>query len=86
MAADVDIFGLGLLDGLDGEARTDRAELIDWLLKRGFNIDQIHGSVASPLLLPMNRVLGDDGTLVSAPENADTVTEARGAILRGGCS
>jgi adenylate cyclase len=66
VAAEVDIAGLGLLDGLDGEARSDRAELIDWLLKRGFSIDQIHGSAASPLLLPMNRVLGDDGTLVSA--------------------
>jgi adenylate cyclase len=30
-----------LLDGLDGEARHDRAELIALLLDRGFTVDQI---------------------------------------------
>jgi hypothetical protein len=32
MAADVDIEALGLLDGLEGRARAERAELIAWLL------------------------------------------------------
>jgi hypothetical protein len=31
-AADVDIEALGLLDGLEGRARAERAELIAWLL------------------------------------------------------
>ena len=68
MAADVDIEALGLLDGLEGEAREERAELIAWLLDRGFDIDHIRGSVAAPVMLPANRVLGDDGEYVSARE------------------
>ena len=68
MAADVDIEALGLLDGLEGEAREERAELIAWLLDRGFDIDHIRGSVVAPLMLPANRVLGDDGEYVSARE------------------
>ena len=67
VAADVDLEALGLLDGLEGEARTERAELIAWLLDRGFSIDQIRASVA-PLLLPANRVMGEDGVYLSARE------------------
>jgi adenylate cyclase len=65
---DVDIEALGLLDGLEGEAREERAQLIAWLLDRGFSIEHIRASVAAPLMLPAYRVLGDDGTLVSARE------------------
>src|SRR5215208_4480205 len=68
MAADVDIEALGLLDNLEGEARRERAELIAWLLDRGFSLDHIRASAAAPLMLPAFRVLGDDGTLVSARE------------------
>jgi adenylate cyclase len=68
MAVDVDIEALGLLDGLDGEARRERAELIAWLLDRGFKLEHIRASVAAPLMLPAYRVLGDDGTRVSARE------------------
>ena len=68
MAADVDIEVLGLLDGLEGEARQERAELIAWLLDRGFELDHIRESVVAPLMLPANRVLGDDGEYVSARE------------------
>ena len=46
----------------------ERAELIAWLLDRGFNLDHIRASVAAPLMLPAYRVLGDDGDLVSARE------------------
>jgi adenylate cyclase len=72
VAADVDIEALGLLDGLEGQARQERAELIAWLLDRGFDLDQICGSVAAPLLLPANRALGDDGNYVSAREVCDS--------------
>ncbi|WP_102143716.1 adenylate/guanylate cyclase domain-containing protein [Mycobacterium hubeiense] len=68
MEADLDFEALGLLDGLEGEARKERAELIAWLLERGFDIEHIRASVAAPLMLPAYRVLGDDGTLVSARE------------------
>lgn len=67
-ADDVDIEALGLLDGLEDEAREERAKLIAWLLERGFDIEQIRASAATPLMLPANRVLGDDGNIVSARE------------------
>lgn len=68
MAASVDFERLGLLDGLEGEARLDRVELLAWLLDRDFSVDQIRASVAAPVMLPAYRVLGDDGDLVSARE------------------
>jgi adenylate cyclase len=58
-----------LLDGLEGEARRDRAELVAWLMRRGFTADEIAASV-TPMLLPANRVMGDDGVYVSAREMA----------------
>jgi adenylate cyclase len=78
VAADFDFEALGLLDGLDGEARKERAELIEWLLDRGFSIDHICGSAAAPLMLPASKVLGDDGHYVSARE----VSEATGIELQ----
>jgi hypothetical protein len=38
MAADVDLEASGLLDGLEGDARRERTELIGWLLDRGFTL------------------------------------------------
>jgi adenylate cyclase len=75
--ADADFEALGLLDGLEGDARRDRAELIMWLLNRGFSIDHIRASGAAPMLLPANRAMGDDGIYVSARE----VCEATGIDL-----
>ena len=75
--ADLDIEALGLLDGLEGEAREDRAQLIEWLLERGFSVEHIRTSVAAPLMLPAYRVLGDDGEFVSARE----VCESTGVDL-----
>ncbi|MGA8331991.1 MAG: adenylate cyclase regulatory domain-containing protein, partial [Mycobacterium sp.] len=66
MTADADIEASGLLYGLEGKARLDRAELIAWLLDRGFSMEQIRASQAAPMLLPAYRILGDDGTHVSA--------------------
>jgi adenylate cyclase len=74
VTADFDFEALGLLDGLEGEARKERAELIEWLLEKGFSIDHICGSAAAPLMLPAHRALGDDGHYVSARE----VCEATG--------
>jgi adenylate cyclase len=58
-----------LLDGLEGEARRDRSDLIEWLIGRGFTADQIRASL-SPMMLPANRLIGDDGSYVSAREVA----------------
>ena len=72
MAADFDFDALGLLEGLEGEAREERTELIEWLLDRGFSIDHVCGSAAAPLMLPASKVLGDDGDYVSAREVCET--------------
>jgi adenylate cyclase len=62
-----DVEASGLLDGLEGAARAERAELIEWLLARGVSADKIRDSF-SPMLLATRQVLGDDGTYVSARE------------------
>jgi adenylate cyclase len=71
MASDVDLDATGLLDGLDGHARQERAELIAWLLDRGFSIEHIRATL-SPMLLPANRIIGDDGTVVSVQELSES--------------
>jgi adenylate cyclase len=71
-----DIEALGLLDDLQGSARHERAELIGWLLARGFDVDQIR-SEFSPMLLPAIRMIGDDGTLVSPRD----ISESSGVSL-----
>jgi adenylate cyclase len=50
-----------LLGDLEGLARQERAEPISWLLAHGYDTDQIR-SAYSPMLLPANRVIGEDGT------------------------
>ena len=67
-----DLESSGLLDGLDGEAREERVELINWLVQQGFGIEEIRHSFA-PMLLPACRVLGDDGSYVSAREISDEI-------------
>jgi adenylate cyclase len=71
-----DIEALGLLDELEGRAREERAELIAWLLARGFDVEQIR-SEFSPMLLPAIRMIGDDGVLVSPRE----ISESSGVSL-----
>jgi len=56
-----------LLDGLEGAARAERAELVEWLLDQGVGPDEIRAT-NPPLLLATRRVIGDDGTYVSARE------------------
>lgn len=62
----------GLLNGLTGEARAQRAALIPWLLDQGITVEEIRGSFA-PMLLPARRALGDDGSYVSARQISDEV-------------
>jgi adenylate cyclase len=56
-----------LLDGVEGTARTERAELVQWLLEQGITADEIRAT-DPPLLLASRRLIGDDGTYVSARE------------------
>lgn len=67
MSDDVDMRTMeesGLLDGLDGTARAERAELVEWLLAEGFTVEHIRSEFA-PMLMPAGRVVGDDGVYVS---------------------
>jgi adenylate cyclase len=66
----VEIEASGLLDGLAGRSRAERADLVAWLLERGITVDQIRGALV-PALLPARRILGDDGTYVSARQISD---------------
>lgn len=54
-----------LLDGLEGTARAERAELVEWLVSKGYSVPRIRESFA-PMLLATRGAMGDDGTLVSA--------------------
>ncbi|MBS4727330.1 adenylate/guanylate cyclase domain-containing protein [Mycobacterium sp. SM1] len=60
-----------LLDGLEGVARAERAELIGWLLEQGFSLGQIRGEFV-PMLLATRRLMGDDGSYVSAREISES--------------
>jgi adenylate cyclase len=60
-----------LLEGLEGSAREERAELIDWLLGQGITVDQIRDAFA-PMLLVSRQLMGDDGTYVSAREISES--------------
>ena len=70
MEVDPDIASSGLLDGLEGEERAERAELVAWLLEKGFTVEEIRGSF-SPMLLASRRLIGDDGTYVSTRDIAE---------------
>jgi adenylate cyclase len=60
-----------LLDGLDGTARAERAELVEWLLAQGITADEIRAT-NPPLLLATRHLIGDDGTYVSAREISES--------------
>src|ERR1700739_4142353 len=60
-----------LLEGLEGTARTERAELVEWLLEQGITPDEIR-STNPPLLLPPSHPIGDDGRYVSTREISET--------------
>ena len=72
MSDEFDVESSGLLDGLTGRSRVERAELIPWLLDQGVTVEQIRESFA-PMLLAARQVLGDDGTYVSAREISEQV-------------
>jgi adenylate cyclase len=61
-----------LLDGLEGDARAERAELIEWLLAQGITADEIRSSPV-PMLVASRRLMGDDGDYVSTREISETI-------------
>jgi len=70
VAEDFDLEASGLLDGLEGKERDERAELIPWLLERGVTVEQIRAGFM-PALLASRQLLGDDGVYVSARETSE---------------
>jgi adenylate cyclase len=60
-----------LLGGLEGSARAERAELIEWLFEQGITADEIRSSPV-PMLVASRRVMGDDGNYVSTREISET--------------
>jgi adenylate cyclase len=60
-----------LLAGLEGAARTERAELVEWLLEQGITADEIRAT-NPPLLLATRHLVGDDGSYVSTREISET--------------
>ncbi|MDT5137158.1 MAG: adenylate cyclase, partial [Mycobacterium sp.] len=60
-----------LLDGLEGPARSERAELVTWLLEQGIAAEEIR-TTDSPLLLASRHLIGDDGTYVSTRETSES--------------
>lgn len=60
-----------LLEGLEGTARTERAELVQWLFEQGITAEEIRAT-NPPLLLATRHIIGDDGTYVSTREISET--------------
>jgi adenylate cyclase len=59
-----------LLDGLEGNARAEREELVEWLLEQGISADEIRATNL-PLMLATRHIVGDDGTYVSTREMSE---------------
>ena len=70
-----------LLDGFTGRARAERAELILWLFEQGITAEEIRDSFA-PMLLAARRILGDDGSHISARQISDEVGIELDQLLR----
>jgi adenylate cyclase len=70
-----------LLDGLTGQVRAERAELISWLFEQGITAEEIRESFA-PMLLAARRILGDDGSHISARQISEEVGIELDQLLR----
>jgi adenylate cyclase len=60
-----------LLDGLEGSARAERAELIEWLFEQGITAEEIRTGPV-PMLAASRRLMGDDGDYVSTRKISET--------------
>ena len=61
-----------LLGDLEGSARAERAELIEWLFEQGVTAEEIRGTVRAVCCWPRAGLIGDDGTYVSTREISET--------------
>jgi adenylate cyclase len=92
MAESVDFEAEGLLDGVDGQSRDARAELLEQLLADGATLEELRKAVADDrlALLPVERVLSGEGRFTSRevaersgldPEFQDRLWRALGLAL-----
>ena len=92
MAESVDFEAEGLLEGLDGESREARADLLEQLLDDGATLEELRRAVADDrlALLPVERVLSGEGQFTSRevaersgldPEFQDRLWRALGLAL-----
>jgi adenylate cyclase len=72
-APDIDFEAEGLLDGLDGEARTARRSLLEQLAGEGATLEEMREAVNAGrlALLPVERALAGDGRRYTAREIAE---------------
>jgi adenylate cyclase len=70
--ADADPIVDKLLDGLEGSARAERAELIEWLFAQGITADQIAASPV-PMLVASRSLVGDDGDYLSTRQISEAI-------------
>jgi adenylate cyclase len=68
----MDFAAAGLLDGLEGEERAARAELLASLSADGFTLEELHRAVAENrlALLPVERILGGSYTAAEVAERS----------------
>lgn len=85
MSDPIDLAAEGLLDGLEGDARAQREELLRWLLDDGFTVEMVR-TATSPMLLPAERVISGGRERISFNEvarrsdlDAETLDELRRA-------
>src|SRR5438105_6067055 len=68
----MDFAGAGLLDGLEGEERAAREQLLERLVADGFTVDELKAAAAEDrlALLPVERVLGGKFTAAEGARRA----------------
>jgi adenylate cyclase len=70
---DIDFGAEGLLDGLEGSARDERLELLEWLVdEHGLTLGELRRATetGTPLLLPAGRALGNGDASLTARDVA----------------
>ncbi len=73
----MDFEAAGLLDGLEGDERAAREQLLEHLVAEGFTLDQLKAAVAEDrlALLPVERVLGGKYTATETAERTGLPVE-----------
>src|SRR5437588_2506211 len=73
----MDFAGAGLLDGLEGEERAAREQLLERLVADGFTVDELKAAAAEDrlALLPVERVLGGKFTAAEVARRTELPAE-----------